>query len=258
MKKIIFLILLSLFAFNNTIEAQTKKSTDVYVKPYTRKDGVKVKGHYRTSPNYTNRDNFSTKGNINPYTGKKGTVNPDNNRLNYSGSNNYSTNDGEYYYNYGSYREVGVAGVSVGVLNFVNNEFTTYSPFKSVKADLFVYNYLLGLGYSYGETSYSHKKASISDFTPGQAIDTETFWLYAGFRTFRNLYLKLGLGFRSETFDEELYNNAYYGETVYSAGLTYPINMGGFLIAPEINFSNNQVNNSIELNNYGINVIFRY
>ena len=258
MKKIIFLVLLSLFAFNNTIEAQTKKPTDVYVKPYTRKDGVKVKGHYRTAPNYTNRDNFSTKGNVNPYTGKKGIVNPDNNRLNYSGSNNYSTYDGQYYYNYGSYRELGVTGVSIGLLNFVNNEFTTYSPFNSIKVDLFLSNYLFGIGYSYGETSYSHNKASISGFTPGQAIDTETIWLYTGLRTFRNLYFKLGFGFRSETFDEELYNNAYYGETVYSAGLTYPINMGGFLIAPEINFSNNQVDKSIELNNYGINLIFRY
>jgi hypothetical protein len=28
--------------------------------------------HYRTAPNRTQRDNWSAKGNINPYTGKRG------------------------------------------------------------------------------------------------------------------------------------------------------------------------------------------
>lgn len=35
---------------------------------------VWVKGHYRTRPNNTINDNYSTVGNINPYTGKAGTV----------------------------------------------------------------------------------------------------------------------------------------------------------------------------------------
>ena len=42
-----------------------KPSTGIYVQPY-----------YRTSPNSTRFDNYSTKGNYNPYTGKKGFVNP--------------------------------------------------------------------------------------------------------------------------------------------------------------------------------------
>lgn len=49
---------------------------DVYVKGYTRKDGTYVQPHYRTSPNNTKLDNYSTKGNYNPYTGKRGTVDP--------------------------------------------------------------------------------------------------------------------------------------------------------------------------------------
>jgi hypothetical protein len=36
-------------------------------------------GYWRTAPNYTNRDNYSTLGNINPHTGKEGTILPDNN-----------------------------------------------------------------------------------------------------------------------------------------------------------------------------------
>ena len=46
---------------------------DVYVQGYTKSDGTYVQGHYRSSPNGTTSDNYSTKGNINPYTGDYGT-----------------------------------------------------------------------------------------------------------------------------------------------------------------------------------------
>jgi len=46
---------------------------DVYVQGYTKNDGTYVQGHYRSSPNGTTSDNYSTKGNINPYTGEYGT-----------------------------------------------------------------------------------------------------------------------------------------------------------------------------------------
>ena len=49
---------------------------DVYVQPYYRKDGTYVSGHYRSSPNSNPYDNWSSKGNVNPYTGKKGYNNP--------------------------------------------------------------------------------------------------------------------------------------------------------------------------------------
>jgi hypothetical protein len=44
----------------------------VYVKGYRKKDGTYVKGYYRTKANRTVKDNYSFKGNINPYTGEKG------------------------------------------------------------------------------------------------------------------------------------------------------------------------------------------
>lgn len=47
-----------------------------YVQPHMRKDGTYVEGHYRSSPNKTDMDNYSTKGNINPYTGQAGTQTP--------------------------------------------------------------------------------------------------------------------------------------------------------------------------------------
>jgi hypothetical protein len=46
------------------------------VKGYTTKNGVYVAPHRATNPNSTKLDNWSTKGNVNPYTGKPGTVDP--------------------------------------------------------------------------------------------------------------------------------------------------------------------------------------
>ena len=46
---------------------------DQYVNGYTKGNGTYVPGHMRSSPNSTTSDNWSTKGNTNPYTGQKGT-----------------------------------------------------------------------------------------------------------------------------------------------------------------------------------------
>jgi hypothetical protein len=51
-------------------------SAQTYVKPYIKKDGTYVGPSFRSKPNGTTLDNYSTKGNTNPYTGKQGTKNP--------------------------------------------------------------------------------------------------------------------------------------------------------------------------------------
>lgn len=51
----------------------SEAGADVAVKGYTRKDGTYVAPHMRSSPNGTTADNWSTSGNVNPYTGKVGT-----------------------------------------------------------------------------------------------------------------------------------------------------------------------------------------
>lgn len=48
----------------------------VKVKGYYRKNGTYVAPHYRSKPNSTKADNYSTKGNTNPFTGMPGTVDP--------------------------------------------------------------------------------------------------------------------------------------------------------------------------------------
>ena len=54
----------------------TALAGDVYVRGYFKSDGTYVQPHYRSSPNSTRLDNWSTKGNVNPYTGKLGTRDP--------------------------------------------------------------------------------------------------------------------------------------------------------------------------------------
>jgi hypothetical protein len=47
-----------------------------YVNGYYRSNGTYVQPHYRSNPNNSTFDNYSTKGNYNPYTGQPGTVDP--------------------------------------------------------------------------------------------------------------------------------------------------------------------------------------
>lgn len=46
-----------------------------HVNGYFRKNGTYVQPHFRSDSNGTTLDNWSTKGNVNPYTGKEGTKN---------------------------------------------------------------------------------------------------------------------------------------------------------------------------------------
>jgi hypothetical protein len=52
-------------------------SSAVHVRGYTRKDGTYVMPHMRSAPDHNVWNNWSTKGNVNPYTGREGTKNPD-------------------------------------------------------------------------------------------------------------------------------------------------------------------------------------
>lgn len=57
---------------------------DVYVNGYTRQDGTYVNGYYRTAPDSDPYNNYSSKGNYNPYTGQAGTVTPSTTQSGYS------------------------------------------------------------------------------------------------------------------------------------------------------------------------------
>lgn len=64
----------------------TSVQADTSVSGYYRKNGTYVQPHYRTNPNSTINDNYSTAPNVNPYTGKTGTRSPE-----YNAPSSYST-----------------------------------------------------------------------------------------------------------------------------------------------------------------------
>ena len=72
MKKpfLVLVLFIGLLSFYASAEAKTVRVKGYY-KPGT---GTYVAPSYRTSPNKTKLDNYSTKGNYNPYSGKKGTT----------------------------------------------------------------------------------------------------------------------------------------------------------------------------------------
>ncbi len=67
--KILFLSFIALFII---FEA----SASNHVSGYTRRDGTYVAPHYRSDANSSRFDNYSTRGNTNPYTGERGYVDP--------------------------------------------------------------------------------------------------------------------------------------------------------------------------------------
>ncbi|HOP49986.1 MAG TPA: hypothetical protein PK887_05125 [Ignavibacteriales bacterium] len=67
------LFALSTLLLNLTIYAQFTNPNVRYQNGYYRDNGTFVQPHYKTESNSTNLDNFSTKGNYNPYTGTYGS-----------------------------------------------------------------------------------------------------------------------------------------------------------------------------------------
>jgi len=51
----------------------SSKGGSTSVRGHTRRDGTYVAPHHRTNPDGNRSNNWSTKGNQNPYTGKPGT-----------------------------------------------------------------------------------------------------------------------------------------------------------------------------------------
>ncbi len=72
MKKVLVLGLLALFSFSLL---SSVANASVRVKGYTTKRGTYVAPSHRSSPDRVKYNNYSSKGNSNPYTGKKGYAN---------------------------------------------------------------------------------------------------------------------------------------------------------------------------------------
>lgn len=58
---------------NTSTHSNTNSSIHYQDGYYKYSNNTYVEGHYKTNSNHTNHDNFSTSGNINPYTGERGS-----------------------------------------------------------------------------------------------------------------------------------------------------------------------------------------
>ena len=223
MKKLLSLIVLFFLLLSYDSYSQQKSNNDVPVKTYNRKDGTTVPEHFRTSPNYTNRDNFSTKGNTNPYNGRKGTINPDNNKL---GKNNsefreYSRSDNNPY---------------------DKNRFFRYFPTSSVGFHTNTNG--LGLELTYRKRSnvfgigYSKDMSSYSLETSNSQPNFVDFWkIIYGHRVYSNYFIKVISGvqkernhyYRGSRFVERIENNLYKG-----VGFFGVFGQGNLSFVPEI------------------------
>lgn len=89
-----YVIAAALLVFTTTAHAQS------YHRGYTNQYGTYVQPHWQSSPNSTTLDNYSTRGNVNPYTGSTGTRDP---YPSYNSGNSYGNSYGSTYSNPYSY-----------------------------------------------------------------------------------------------------------------------------------------------------------
>lgn len=83
MKAILVFACLALAATSASASGRHARSTRssyrpaaVHVSGYVKRNGTYVQPHYQTTPDNSRRNNWSSKPNVNPYTGKPGTVDP--------------------------------------------------------------------------------------------------------------------------------------------------------------------------------------
>jgi len=141
-KKRIFIALLVFLVFGTTIQAQA----DVSVRGYYRKDGAYVRPHMRSDPDGNFNNNWSTKGNINPYTGEEGTKTSPSDSGSYDSS--YDSSDNDYNDLDDSYSD-----------NTYYNEETDYTGDSSS-------------GQEYGENGYIYDTDSVDNEDAMVAMDT--------------------------------------------------------------------------------------
>jgi len=59
--------------FSVVLLFSTPSRADQFINGYTRSNGTYVAPHMRSDPDGNPNNNWSTKGNVNPYTGQQGT-----------------------------------------------------------------------------------------------------------------------------------------------------------------------------------------
>ena len=88
--------------------ASQNNTNDRYQGGYSKSNGTYVEPHYKTVTNSTNTDNYSTKGNYDPYTNKMGSrakdYSPESYNYGKGQTINTGSKGGQYYYNTKGYK----------------------------------------------------------------------------------------------------------------------------------------------------------
>ncbi|WP_428224850.1 hypothetical protein [Flavobacterium sp.] len=139
MKNVFFLITLFLTSFLSFAQSQ------VWVDGYYRSNGTYVKGHYRTEKNHTINDNWTTRGNINPHTGKHGTrprsVSYSYNTSRYSNFKAKSYDSPEYTSTVYSHSKQVTSSYTIPAYTAPSYTTPTYNSYNSNSSDNFLASY---------------------------------------------------------------------------------------------------------------------
>jgi len=74
------------------VAVSSSAMADTYVRGHMRNNGTYVQPHYRSNADGWSGNNYSTRGNVNPYTGRSGTHSPSYGNPSYGRSNSYGGN----------------------------------------------------------------------------------------------------------------------------------------------------------------------
>lgn len=87
-----------LLVFSILINTIQTVNADTYVRGYYRSNGTYVQPHYRSDSDGDRSNNYSSRGNVNPYTGQIGTKNPYDTNSNSYNNNYYHSNRYRWYF----------------------------------------------------------------------------------------------------------------------------------------------------------------
>ena len=165
----------------------------VHVKGYFKKNGTYVAPHYRSNPDNNIYNNWSVKGNVNPYTGKEGTHNPnkstnsiisDYQKPSYIPYNNNQSDDSELIFDKTDWNDT----TSNNIKNNLKNDFNLDNLYKNqTKQEAYVINKDIETSEYFKKLGYSFDPNQMTSFQMQQKVkDIETSEYYKEVRSNAN------------------------------------------------------------------------
>ena len=157
----------------------------VHVKGYFKKNGTYVAPHYRSNPDNNIYNNWSVKGNVNPYTGKEGTHNPnkstnsiisDYQKPSYIPYNNNQSDDSELIFDKTDWNDTTSNNIKNNLKNNLKNDFNLDNLYKNqTKQEAYVINKDIETSEYFKKIGYSFDPNQMTSFQMQQKVkDIET------------------------------------------------------------------------------------